>query len=302
MNTRSSKKPRHLGIWGNTEKPRFWEILPEIVDWAESKNIQLSITKRILQKMDDPHAFKYRVIESAEDFYRLDFLLALGGDGTMLSSARAVGHRKTPILGIHLGELGFMAEVTVDDMFHRLDMVAAGQYSLQHRMVLKCEVYNGDVPKVFYALNDFVIDRGKSNRILTMRVFANDRYVADYKADGLIFSTPTGSTAYSLSAGGPIVIPRLSAIVLTPISPHTLTLRPIVFSDDRSMEIQFPDENGENIALAVDGQVTEYLDGHSKVFIQKAGFKIRMIDFEDTNYFHTLRRKMGWGKRGEAEK
>lgn len=302
MNVRLSKKPKHLGIWGNTEKPRFWELLPHIVAWAEVKNIRISITKRIHEKMADSTSFKYRIIESAEDFFRIDFLLSLGGDGTMLSSARAVGHRKTPILGIHLGELGFMAEVTVEDMFHRLDMVAAGEYSLQRRMVLKGEVYNGDTPKIFYALNDFVIDRGKSNRILTMRVFSNDRFVADYKADGLIFSTPTGSTAYTLSAGGPIVTPRLSAIVLTPICPHTLTLRPIVFSDDRSLEIQFPDVNGEEIALAVDGQVIEYLNRHSKVFIQKAGFYIRMIDFEDTNYFQTLRLKMGWGKRGELDR
>ncbi len=217
----------------------------------------------------------------------------------MLSAARAVGHRKTPILGIHLGELGFMAEVTINNMFNRLDLVAKGKYGLQKRMVLKAEIINGDGPKVFYALNDFVIDRGKSHRVINMRLLANDRFVSDYKADGLIFATPTGSTAYSLSVGGPIVMPRMKAIVVSPISPHTLSLRPIVLPDDRSLEIQFPEGGKAEIDFAVDGQVSEYLNQHSKIFIQKAGFDIRMIDFEDSNYFHTLRRKMGWGKRGE---
>jgi len=293
------KKPKSFGIWGNTDKIRFWKLLDPIMEWAEEKKISPFITKRIREKIGNESNYKFNVIESAEDFYKIDFLLTLGGDGTMLSAARAVGHRKTPILGIHLGELGFMAEVTVDEMFSRLDMVLAGSYGLQRRMVLKAEIVNGEGLKVFYALNDFVIDRGKSNRIITMRLLANDRFVSDYKADGLIVATPTGSTAYSLSVGGPIVMPRLKAMVVSPISPHTLTLRPIVLPDDRNLEISFPKDDLKEIAFAVDGQVSEYLAPNAKIFIQRAPFEIRMIDFEDSNYFQTLRRKMGWGKRGE---
>jgi NAD+ kinase len=293
------KKPKSFGIWGNTDKTRFWKLLDPIMEWAEEKKISPFITKRIREKIGNESNYKFNVIESAEDFYKIDFLLTLGGDGTMLSAARAVGHRKTPILGIHLGELGFMAEVTVDEMFSRLDMVLAGSYGLQRRMVLKAEIVNGEGLKVFYALNDFVIDRGKSNRIITMRLLANDRFVSDYKADGLIVATPTGSTAYSLSVGGPIVMPRLKAMVVSPISPHTLTLRPIVLPDDRNLEISFPKDDLKEIAFAVDGQVSEYLAPNAKIFIQRAPFEIRMIDFEDSNYFQTLRRKMGWGKRGE---
>ena len=295
----SVKKPKSFGIWGNTDKTRFWKLLDPIMEWAEEKKISPFITKRIREKIGNESNYKFNVIESAEDFYKIDFLLTLGGDGTMLSAARAVGHRKTPILGIHLGELAFMAEVTVDEMFSRLDMVLAGSYGLQRRMVLKAEIVNGEGLKVFYALNDFVIDRGKSNRIITMRLLANDRFVSDYKADGLIVATPTGSTAYSLSVGGPIVMPRLKAMVVSPISPHTLTLRPIVLPDDRNLEISFPKDDLKEIAFAVDGQVSEYLAPNAKIFIQRAPFEIRMIDFEDSNYFQTLRRKMGWGKRGE---
>jgi len=299
MNTRTLKKPKIMGIWGNTEKPRFWELLPEITAWAQKHHIKIYITTRIHSRIKDKASFNYQIIELAEDFYKLDFLLCLGGDGTMLSAARAVGYRKTPLLGVHLGKLGFMAEVTVDTMFKRLDTVASGNYGLQSRMVLKCEVYNGQKAKVFYALNDFVFDGGNSNRILTMRLLSNDHFVADYRADGLIIATPTGSTAYSLSSGGPIVMPLLKAIVVTPICPHTLTLRPIVLPEDRSIEITFPLDDGKDYALAVDGQITEYLNPHSKVYIQKSGYEIKMIDFDDTNYFQTLRRKMGWGQQGE---
>lgn len=293
------RKPKSFGIWGNTDKPRFWELLDPIMIWAADNNLKPFLTTRILNQLPDGFDYEYQTIDSAEDFYQTDFLLTLGGDGTMLSAARAVAHRKTPILGIHLGQLGFMAEVTVDEMFDRLKMVVSGQYSLQRRMVLKAEIINGNGPTVFYALNDFVIDRGRSQRIITMRLLSNDHFVSDYKADGLIIATPTGSTAYSLSVGGPIVMPKLKAIVVSPISPHTLSLRPIVLPDDRSLELSFPDEEVEKIAFAVDGQVSEYLKPKDKIYIQRAPFEIRMIDFVDSNYFQTLRRKMGWGKRGE---
>jgi NAD+ kinase len=294
------RKPKSFGIWGNTDKPRFWELLDPIMIWAADNNLKPFLTTRILNQLPDGFDYEYQTIDSAEDFYQTDFLLTLGGDGTMLSAARAVAHRKTPILGIHLGQLGFMAEVTVDEMFDRLKMVVSGQYSLQRRMVLKAEIINGNGPTVFYALNDFVIDRGRSQRIITMRLLSNDHFVSDYKADGLIIATPTGSTAYSLSVGGPIVMPKLKAIVVSPISPHTLSLRPIVLPDDRNLELSFPDEEVEKIAFAVDGQVSEYLKPKDKIYIQRAPFEIRMIDFEDSNYFQTLRRKMGWGKRGET--
>ena len=131
-----------------------------------------------------------------------------------------------------------------------------------------------------------------------MRLSANDHYVADYKADGLIIATPTGSTAYSLSAGGPIMIPQMNAMVVSPVSPHTLSLRPIVFPSDQTLEIKLLDDATDEIAFAVDGQVNEYLNPKSKIFIQKAPFEICMITFKDSNYFQTLSQKMGWGNRG----
>ena len=214
-------KPNSFGIWANTDKPSFWKVLPDIVSWAKNKSIDLFITTRIESQLKD-NDFDYQLIESADDFVKLDFILTLGGDGTILSLARAVGDRGTPILGIHLGELGFLAEVVLEDMFTRLDEVVAGDYNIQKRMVIKCIVNNGAEPQTFYALNDIVVDRGKSHRLLNCELLANDDFVAKYNADGLIVATPTGSTAYSLASGGPIVMPTFGSMVVTPICPHTL--------------------------------------------------------------------------------
>ena len=290
-------KPTSFGIWANTDKPAFWKVLPDIISWAKNKSIDLFITTRIESQLKD-HDFDYQLIESADDFVELDFILTLGGDGTIFSLARAVGDRGTPILGIHLGELGFLAEVVLEDMFTRLDEVVGGDYNIQKRMVIKCIVNNGTEPLTFYALNDIVVDRGKSHRLLNCELLANDDFVAKYKADGLIVATPTGSTAYSLASGGPIVIPTFGSMVVTPICPHTLTLRPIVFPDDQILEISFPEDGEKDMALAVDGQVNEYLESTAKVVIQKAPYKINMVNFTDSNYFNTLRTKLGWGVRG----
>ena len=292
-------KPQSFGIWGNTDKPRFWELLEPILKWAEQKKILPHITTRIKDQLPNNFKYKVEVIESADNFKNIDFLLTLGGDGTMLSAARAVEYRETPILGIHLGELGFLAKITTDVMFERLDMVANANYEIQKRMVLKGQIINNEESSTFYALNDFVIDRGKSHRLITLTLKANDRYVADYKADGLIIGTPTGSTAYALSAGGPIIMPKLKAMVVVPISPHTLNLRPIVLPDDRTLEVTFPNDGSDGIAFAIDGQVNQYLDQNSKIIIKKAPYDINMIDYKDSNYFDNLQRKMGWGRRGD---
>ena len=290
-------KPISFGIWANTDKPAFWKVLPDIVSWAKDRGINLYITTRIESQLKGLD-LDYQLIESADDFAKLDFILALGGDGTILSLARAIGDHGTPILGIHLGELGFLAEVVLEDMFPRLDAVAEGNYNIQKRMVIKCIVKNGNEPQTFYALNDIVVDRGKSQRLLNCELLANDDFVAKYNADGLIVATPTGSTAYSLASGGPIVMPTFGSMVVTPICPHTLTLRPIVFPDDQILEISFPINGREEMALAIDGQVNEYLKSTAKVVIKKATFKINMVNFMDSNYFNTLRTKLGWGVRG----
>ena len=294
---KSKTSIKHFGIWGNTDKEKFWDLLNPIMEWSKENLLHPYITTRIADNLPQEFSFSPKIIKSAEDFHKLDFLIALGGDGTILSAARAVGPRKTPIVGIHLGELGFLAEVTIEDMFKRLNQIMEGNFSVNHRMVLKATLSKSNGEKTFFALNDFVVDRGKSQRIINLELYAGDNFISSYKSDGLIISTPTGSTAYSLSAGGPILVPGISAITVTPLSPHTLSLRPMVLSGSQMIEIKSIDK-GE-IAFAVDGQVSDYFKDDTRVFIEKASYTIEMISFKDSNYFKTLNLKMGWGRRGK---
>jgi NAD+ kinase len=289
-------KPKNFGLWGNTDKSVFWQILPKIIDWANSNKLQIYITEKI-QKNVEFNANSIPVINSNEKISEMDFMLVLGGDGTFLSCARAVEHHDTPILGIHLGDLGFLAKVTLDDIFQRLDQVAKGDYLIEKRSMVKAVLKKTGSEKVLYGLNDFVVTSGESHRLLISEVFVNGRRVSEYRSDGLIVATPTGSTAYSLSSGGPIIAPDVDSFVITPISAHSLNSRPLVVSNKSSIEIKFSNYN-QDIIFITDGQLHEILRPNDVALISNSNFQIGLIDFDDTDYFHTLRIKMGWGTRG----
>ena len=289
-------KPKNFGLWGNTDKSVFWQILPKIIDWANSNKLQIYITEKI-QKNVKFNANSIPVINSNEKISEMDFMLVLGGDGTFLSCARAVEHHDTPILGIHLGDLGFLAKVTLDDIFQRLDQVAKGDYLIEKRSMVKAVLKKTGSEKVLYGLNDFVVTSGESHRLLISEVFVNGRRVSEYRSDGLIVATPTGSTAYSLSSGGPIIAPDVDSFVITPISAHSLNSRPLVVSNKSSIEIKFSNYN-QDIIFITDGQLHEILRPNDVALISNSNFQIGLIDFDDTDYFHTLRIKMGWGTRG----
>ena len=289
-------KPKNFCLWGNTDKSVFWQILPNIIDWANSNKIQIYITEKI-QTSVEFNANSIPVINSNEKISEMDFMLVLGGDGTFLSCARAVEHHDTPILGIHLGDLGFLAKVTLDDIFQRLDQVAKGDYLIEKRSMVKAVLKKTGSEKVLYGLNDFVVTSGESHRLLVSEVFVNGRRVSEYRSDGLIVATPTGSTAYSLSSGGPIIAPDVDSFVITPISAHSLNSRPLVVSNKSSIEIKFSNYN-QDIIFITDGQLHEILRPSDVALISNSNFQIGLIDFDDTDYFHTLRIKMGWGTRG----
>jgi NAD+ kinase len=281
-------KPKSLGLWGNTDKSVFWQILPKIINWSNRNKIQIYITEKIQTDAE---------FNSNEKISEMDFMLVLGGDGTFLSCARAVEHHDTPILGIHLGDLGFLAKVTLDDIFQRLDQVAKGDYLIEKRSMVKAVLKKTGSEKVLYGLNDFVVTSGESHRLLVSEVFVNGRRVSEYRSDGLIVATPTGSTAYSLSSGGPIIAPDVDSFVITPISAHSLNSRPLVVSNKSSIEIKFSNYN-QDIIFITDGQLHEILRPNDVALISNSNFQIGLIDFDDTDYFHTLRIKMGWGTRG----
>jgi|TARA_B110000483_G_scaffold128306_1_gene153886 NAD+ kinase len=286
-----------FGIWGNTEKESFWEVLPSIIEWSKKKNIEPYITSRIFEhsNWDGQEA---KVIKTEKILEKLDFMLVLGGDGTFLSLARVKESCHIPILGIHLGDLGFLAQVTLQGLFHRLDQVAKGDFIIEKRILIKSHIQKDNKIINHLALNDFVISNAESYRMLNATVFINEHFVGNYRADGIVVATPTGSTAYSLSAGGPIVTPQVDAIIITPIAAHTLTSRPLVVSGNDKIMIEFSNNN-QPVLFTSDGQIHENLDVNNKVKIAKADYQIKLISFTDNDYFKNLKEKMGWGKRGE---
>ena len=290
------KNPKTFGVWGNIEKDAFWNVLPKIINWAKDKNLELFLTEKIISDVRAKE-FDQPVINSKEKISEMDFMLVLGGDGTFLSCARAVENRSTPILGIHLGDLGFLAKVTLENIFQRLDEVSNGLFTVEKRSMVKASILKNGTSLTQYGLNDFVVSNGESHRMLIAEVYVDDNRVSEYKADGLIIATPTGSTAYSLSSGGPIISPDVDSFVITPISAHTLNSRPLVVSAKSRIKIQFSQYN-KDILLITDGQLHEFLTAQDTVLITDSDFEIGLIDFEDDDYFQTLRTKMGWGKRG----
>ena len=286
-----------FGIWGNTEKESFWEVLPSIIEWSKKKNIEPYITSRIFEhsNWDGQEA---KVIKTEKILEKLDFMLVLGGDGTFLSLARVKESCHIPILGIHLGDLGYLAQVTLQGLFHRLDQVAKGDFIIEKRILIKSHIQKDNKIINHLALNDFIISNAESYRMLNATVFINEHIVGNYRADGIVVATPTGSTAYSLSAGGPIVTPQVDAIIITPIAAHTLTSRPLVVSGNDKIMIEFSNNN-QPVLFTSDGQIHENLDVNNKVKIAKADYQIKLISFTDNDYFKNLKEKMGWGKRGE---
>jgi NAD+ kinase len=226
-----------------------------------------------------------------------DLVIVLGGDGTLLSVARLIGSREVPILGVNLGGLGFLTEITLDELFPTLEAVLRDQYSLSRRLTLTVRVLRGgELVAGFEALNDAVINKTALSRIVDLETHVNGEYVATFRADGLILSTPTGSTAYCLAAGGPIIYPTLPALVIIPICPHTLTNRPLVVPDSAVVEI-IQGSEGEDVHLTVDGQVGVDLRYRDVVAVQRSTRSIALVKSPKLNYFDLLRTKLKWGER-----
>ena len=285
-----------FGIIANYRKPELWNLLPPLVEWLLDQGQSVAVTDRMAgSNYQPPDAVA--VHSTATIVKHSDMILSMGGDGTLLSSARIVGKADVPILGIHMGGLGFLAEVPVDDTYRALEQVLAGKYHLDARLVLAVDLQTDGKLQTYYAVNDLVIDRGASPRLLKASVEVSGRPVNDYVADGLIVATPTGSTAYSLSAGGPIVVPTLEALIITPICPHSLSARSLVVPSTEKVVIRF-DPGQERLSLTLDGQVKFDIDSTAVVTTRQARWTIKLVRLEDSDYYHVLRTKMGWS--GEA--
>jgi NAD+ kinase len=221
-------------------------------------------------------------------------LIVLGGDGTLLSAARALKGRDIPLFAVNLGNLGFLTAITVDELYPQLEQVLAGEYDVSRRRMLHTEVWRaGRCACNYEALNDITLAKADIARIINLEVHVDDRFMCLYKADGLIVSTPTGSTAYSLSAGGPIMVPEVAAICITPICPHMLTNRPVIVPDEAVIRITM---SGDNITyLTVDGQVGEQLHKGDRVICRRSEQTVQLIRASGVGFFDVLREKLQWG-------
>ena len=224
------------------------------------------------------------------------WVVVLGGDGTLLGAARKVGRYGLPILGINLGGLGFLTEIPLKGLYKDMERLIAGEMEVEARLMLEANVLRDNEEKCrFSVLNDVVINKGALARIIDLRVSIDRRFLTTFRADGLIVSSPTGSTGYNLSAGGPILYPNLEALILTPICPFTLTQRPIILPDTSVIEIKMG-ENSEEVTITFDGQVGFDLMDNDRVIIRKSEKKLKLIKSPDQDYFDILRTKLKWGE------
>ena len=222
-----------------------------------------------------------------------DILVALGGDGTMLMAARTVAGHGTPILGINLGKLGFLAEVSAHEIRECIEDVLSGSYVIEERVALTARTSSDS--KEYFALNDIVVDRGSSPRVLDLETAVDGEYLVTYTSDGIIITTPTGSTAYSLASGGPIVVPQSRVLVINPISPHMLTARPVVLPDERVITVAIH-AGAKQVHITADGQVEGRYDSPVTFTIKKAPYSVKLVKRKERNYFHLLRTKLLWGR------
>ena len=283
---------RRVGIIAKPKLATVATVVHQLTDWCGARQIQALLDKDTAALAGQPEGLERNDLVAASDL-----IVVLGGDGTLLSVARVLDSHSVPILAVNFGSLGFLTEITLEEMFATLEGVLAGKATSQARMMIDIEVLreNGCFAE-YRALNDVVLTKGALARIIDIDVNIDNQFVATYKADGLIVSTPTGSTAYALSAGGPIVYPTLGAMLVTPIASHTLTFRALVVPDGVTVEMSLK-ATQESVYLTVDGQVGLALKGEDRIRVRKSAIALELIESSNKNFFDILRRKLKWGER-----
>ena len=282
-----------VGLIAKPDAPAAPRVILQVLQWLGAHGLTA-----VLEKQTAGLVSSATVQAASKDELPglVDLLVVLGGDGTLLSMARAIGDLGVPILGVNLGGLGFLTATTLDEMLPALEAVLAGRMATEERMLLAARlVRGGQTIGEYSALNDVVITKSAMSRIVDLAVSVGGRHAISYRADGLIISTPTGSTAYNLSTGGPILFPTMDAVVLTPIAPHTLSNRPIVIPGAERIEVTLLDD--QDVMLTMDGQVGVPLRERDTVEVQQAATRIRLLRFPNKDFFSVLRTKLKWGER-----
>jgi NAD+ kinase len=288
----SSSLSKVAAIISRPARSEVARIVPELLAWFHAHGYQVIV---------DPETAKYsdgqeEVLRSQMSSRHLDLIVVLGGDGTLLSAVRATAASDAPLLGVNLGSLGFLTDVPLASLFSMLEAVAQGRTPVEQRSLMQCELLRGDKTLGSYmAFNDAVVNKTALARLNNYDLFVDQVFVSSYRADGMIVATPTGSTAYSLSAGGPVLMPTVNAFVITPVAPHSLTHRPLIVPDSAVVEILL--RSDEEVAyLSLDGQPGLDLRDGDRVRCRRSEHKVSLFR-SDTDFFHVLRTKLKWGER-----
>ncbi|HEX8370099.1 MAG TPA: NAD(+)/NADH kinase [Pyrinomonadaceae bacterium] len=282
---------KHVGVVVKPNHAEAWQTACELAAWLKNHDIKLIGNPR-----REAEICPLEEVGVEEFQEKADLIVVLGGDGTMIAAARLLGKREIPVLGINYGSLGYLTEFRIEEMFTALENILAGAYEIDRRVMLEVEHRRGaETLETGRVLNDVVINKSVLARIIEIEVTLNEQYVNSFRADGLIIATPTGSTAYNLSAGGPIVYPSMNAVVLTPICPFTLTNRPIVTPDTAEIKLRLMNET-EGVVLTLDGQIGYQMQTGDSVVICKSETNFNLVQPPNRNYFDVLRNKLKWGR------
>ncbi|GMQ83012.1 MAG: NAD(+)/NADH kinase [Rhodothermia bacterium] len=288
-----------FGITGNTNKENIWAPIAEIIQRLVAAEREFCIQQRVSDGLKEQGVVDESVLseKSTSDIAGdADIVLSFGGDGTLLNTAHEIGDRGTPILGVNLGRLGFMTHVEVATLDEAITRLENGKYEVEERLALSATISDGSELPVNWALNEFAFQRSGEAGLLSIDVHVDGKPLNTFWADGLIIATPTGSTAYSLALGGPIMSPGCGGILITPVAPHTLTVRPIVIPDTSIIEVRILDTDKDHVFTS-DGMSTILKGNTSGLIIKRAAHSVRLVKFDDQEYFDTLRSKLMWGVR-----
>ncbi|HCW75208.1 MAG TPA: NAD(+) kinase [Candidatus Marinimicrobia bacterium] len=281
-------------IWGFQVNPEIHSSVIDLIARLKNSDHAVCILDSFAEAIELKNNIEHIKKDAVPD--NIDLILSIGGDGTLLSAAQSVMKRPIPILGVNLGSLGFLTGLE-RDWRSNIEDILAGHYTVEERMVLNCRKMNmAGVEETFWGLNDIVIERGEHFDMMVMKVQVNGQYLNTYSADGLVISTPTGSTAYNLASGGPILDPGLDAIIITPISPHTLSVRPIVLPAEARIEISLTKQNQKG-RVYIDGKVWRPISSEDRLRIRTSSYRIKLVTIPGLTFYDKLREKFHWGRR-----
>lgn len=289
----SLDKPR-FAVFGNAYQAKKSAAVQQTLAYLAANGAEIYIERTFFDFLVRGQQLSVDVSGVFDDYnFDVDFVISMGGDGTFLKAASRVGAKGTPIIGINLGRLGFLADIPSTEIEEALDDVLQGKYTIEDHTVIQIETDQESIEGSPYALNDIAILKRDNASMISIRACVDGEYLVTYQADGLVVSTPTGSTAYSLSNGGPIIVPKAGILSLTPVAPHSLTIRPIVIPDDSEITLTV-ESRSHNYLVAVDGR-SERLHESTNIILRKAPHHIHIVKRDCRRYFSTLREKLMWG-------